>query len=97
MGWASTNSEGTRSTGKPSTLAKAGKCPSGAPLAGCVAGRVAPKYHRQGVGIALAPSLLDEARRTAYPRAFLRVFPYNHVASACYVRTSFTPVNQADH
>lgn len=55
---------------------------------------VAPERRGQGIGVALVRLLLEAARRTEYPRAFLRVFPDNHGAIACYLRAGFTPVSQ---
>ncbi|HEY0733814.1 MAG TPA: GNAT family N-acetyltransferase [Herpetosiphonaceae bacterium] len=57
---------------------------------------VAPQHRGQGIGLALVRLLLDTARRTEYPRAFLRVFPDNHGAIACYLRAGFTPVSPAE-
>lgn len=54
---------------------------------------VAPAQRGQGVGVALVQLLLKQARSTPYPRTFLRVFPDNHVAIACYRRVGFTPVS----
>jgi ribosomal protein S18 acetylase RimI-like enzyme len=57
---------------------------------------VAPEHRGQGVGVALVRLLLEEARRTDYPRAFLRVFPDNHAAISCYLRAGFTPVSPSE-
>jgi len=57
---------------------------------------VAPAHRGQGVGVALVRLLLAEARRTAYPRVFLRVIPDNHAAIACYLRAGFTPLSPGD-
>jgi ribosomal protein S18 acetylase RimI-like enzyme len=57
---------------------------------------VAPAHRRQGVGGALVRLLLEEARHTAYPHAFLRVFPDNYAAIRCYRRAGFTPVSPSD-
>ncbi len=57
---------------------------------------VAPGQRGQGVGASLVRLLLDEARRTGYPRAFLRVFPDNQAAISCYLRAGFTPVSPAE-
>lgn len=57
---------------------------------------VAPALRRQSIGVALVRRLLEEAQRTAYGRAFLRVVPENRVAIACYLRAGFTLVSEAD-
>ena len=57
---------------------------------------VAPAYRGQGLGVALVRALLAEATSTGMPRAFLRVFPDNHVAIACYLRAGLTLVSPSD-
>lgn len=57
---------------------------------------VAPQHRGQGIGSAFVRFLLEEAQHTGYPRAFLRVFPDNHGAIACYHRAGFTPVSPAE-
>jgi ribosomal protein S18 acetylase RimI-like enzyme len=57
---------------------------------------VAPAQRGQGIGVTLVRRLLEEVRRTAYPRAFLRVVPDNRIAIACYLRAGFTAVIKAD-
>jgi ribosomal protein S18 acetylase RimI-like enzyme len=57
---------------------------------------VAPEHRGQGFGVALVGFLLEEARRTDYPRAFLRVVPDNHIAMSCYLRAGFTLLSPAE-
>lgn len=57
---------------------------------------VAPWQRGRGIGVALVRLLLEEAGRIAYPRAFLRVVPDNHIAIACYGQVGFTTVSPAD-
>lgn len=57
---------------------------------------VAPQHRGQGIGGALVRLLLEAARPTGYPRAFLRVFPDNRTAIACYLRAGFTPLSPAE-
>lgn len=57
---------------------------------------VRPEQRGQGLGVSLVRLLLEEAKRTDYPRAFLRLFPDNHPAITCYRRAGFTVVSPAD-
>jgi RimJ/RimL family protein N-acetyltransferase len=57
---------------------------------------VAPERRGQGVGRRLVRLLLQNAGHTDYPYAFLRVFPENRAGIACYLRSGFAEVSQAD-
>lgn len=57
---------------------------------------VAPDHRGHGLGVWLVSFLVEEARRTDYPRVFLRVFPENQIAIACYARAGFTAVTSAE-
>lgn len=57
---------------------------------------VAPERRGQGVGRRLVGLLLENARHTGYPYAFLRVFPENRAGIACYLKSGFEQVCPAD-
>jgi ribosomal protein S18 acetylase RimI-like enzyme len=57
---------------------------------------VKPDRRGQGVGKELLNQLLEQAAPSGYPTAFLRVFPNNHIALACYQRAGFSLVSPAE-
>lgn len=57
---------------------------------------VKPSERGQGVGRWLVLLLLEKAAQTGYPQTFVRVFPDNQQAIACYRRAGFCPVPEAE-
>lgn len=54
---------------------------------------VKPANRGKGVGRQLVSLLLEQAKLTGYPDAFVRVYPENRAAIACYLRAGFAPVS----
>jgi ribosomal protein S18 acetylase RimI-like enzyme len=57
---------------------------------------VKPARRGQGVGQRLVNLLMEQAVLSGYPMAFMRVFPDNHAALACYHRAGFSLVPPAE-
>jgi ribosomal protein S18 acetylase RimI-like enzyme len=53
---------------------------------------VAPQHRGRGIGRTLVRGLLEVARGTGFPMAFLRVVPENQTARACYEAVGFSRV-----
>jgi ribosomal protein S18 acetylase RimI-like enzyme len=53
---------------------------------------VAPEHRGRGVGRTLVRGLLEVARTTGFPTAFLRVVPENNTARSCYEAVGFSRV-----
>ena len=57
---------------------------------------IRPASRGQGIGRRLVTLLWERATLTGFPYAFMRVFPENGVAIACYRNAGFSPVPESD-
>ena len=57
---------------------------------------VRPEHRGQGLGRLLVTLLLEQAAKTGYRAAFVRVTPNNAAALACYRRAGFAPVGEEE-
>lgn len=58
---------------------------------------IKPEQRGQGIGQRLVALLLEQGKAaTGYPNAFVRVYPENHAALACYRRAGFSPVSDEE-